>query len=124
MYLLCWALLVCFLLQYLLVAREKSLGLLLGTFIMYLTFICFSIFHGVPRDQSLSSQKGAGGFDVHNPLDLGGMSCASDHQLFPTVVICFVLSLISFINLMWFDVDPGIVDTREEDFDCVSKVYC
>ena len=70
------------------------------------------------RSEQYSSKIQAADFHVTNPLDLGGFSfIANDFVLYVIVCGLCILSIISWIKLVWFDSDPGIIDSRDQSFD-------
>ena len=120
-------------LKALLRAPEKGLGLWLGTMTIYLVYLfcaVFDFYQGRKVDKINNTYtKGVGGFHTVNPLDLGAMSfVGQDSELFLVVCGLFLACVLLWLRLVWLCRDPGIVDTRDQNFEEVcrisSSVYC
>jgi len=65
--------------------------------------------------------EGQHGYHTFNPLDLGALSFVQeDFVLYCVVCGLYVLCVAMWVKLVYFDYDPGIVDTRDVNFEEVS----
>ena len=113
------------LLYKLLLAPEKGLGLWLGSVTVFLMFLACSYFASFPEHRHASEgahTDALGGSSVYNPADLGGMSAArEDQELFWVTCFFLLVGAACWSKLVWLDRNPGIVDTREQDFDDILE---
>ena len=106
-------------------APEKGLGLWLGSMVMYLLYLLSATideyYEGGHKHVNNIYTEGAQGFHTLNPLDLGGNTFV-DHDFVLYLIVCglFVTSIILWVKLVWFNSNPGIIDTRDQNFDEVS----
>ena len=115
------------LLQNFLRAPEKGLGLWAGSMVMYLLYLlCATVdefYRGGHKHIKNEYTDGAHGFHTLNPLDLGGTSYVQeDFILYCVVCGLFVLCTALFVRLVYCSDDPGIVDTRDINFEEVSAL--
>jgi hypothetical protein len=106
-------------------APEKGLGLWLGTMAMYFLYLASASIDGFTRERHKKINNdytgGVAGFHTINPLDLGGNSFVDyDYVLFYVVCGLFISCAVAWVKLVWFSTDPGIIDTRDQNFDEVS----
>jgi len=138
-------------LQRLLAEPERQLGFYVGSFagIVFYWSSCLSLFLSrqtweVAVSAGYSAKtRGASGFALvssPNPLGIGGISSGEygrgDVALFLATGIFLFLSLLSWVKIAWLDKDPGIIDTRKNDFEDIlnealvlgtsppSSLYC
>lgn len=106
-------------------APEKGLGLWLGSMAMYLLYLLSAtlneFYHGPHKHISNIYTRGAQGFHTLNPLELGGNSF-TEHDFLLYLIVCglFVTISVLWTKLVWFNYDPGIIDTRDQNFDEVG----
>lgn len=119
--------------QFILCAREKGLGLWLGSALMYFLFLLSATInhyrtmgHSDVNNINNDYTKGIGGFHTVSPLDLGGQSFVyHDRVLYYIVCGLFMASVIAWTKLVWFCPDPGIIDTRDANFEEVKTyLFC
>jgi hypothetical protein len=101
--------------QYVLVAREQYLGFYLATYLAYGFYFGLTIAsHEDVNDQDISWS--AYSFLSSNYFDIGAVSSLQRHRnLFYLTIILYFLSGLLWLALVWL-VDPGIVDTRDQNF--------
>jgi hypothetical protein len=134
-------------LQEILEAPEKFIGLYMGMNLVCLFFCLCSVKYGAAvgfpgyssgRDgSSLNAQDAAvymsdvagGGISYtlprtgHGFVAIGGLSCSiDDAPLFWTTFGFLLAGVLLWAKLVWFDTDPGIVYTRDDDFESVSRL--
>lgn len=105
-------------------APEKGLGLWLGTMLMFFLYLLGVSLNEYAQGQHETMNKDythGGGFKTINPVDLGGNSFVKDDFILYIIVCClFITCVVAWVYLVWFATDPGIIDTRDENFDEVS----
>jgi len=109
-------------LQAFLRAPEKGLGLWVGCMIMYLLYLLSAtvveFYRGGNKHIDNQYTEGRHGYHTFNPLDLGALSFVQeDFELYCVVCGLFVLCVTMWVKLVYFDYDPGIVDTRDVNFE-------
>ena len=105
-------------------APEKGLGLWIGTasmFFLYLLGVSLNEYAQQHHQDMDKDYTNGGGFKTINPVDLGGNSLVRDDFIL-YIIVCslFVLCVVSWVKLVWYSTDPGIIDTRDENFDEVG----
>jgi hypothetical protein len=111
-------------------APEKGRGLWLGNMtILFLYLVCATISHyysykHIDEDTATTNRytHGVAGFHSMNPLTLGGFSFIQ-HDFILYLIVCGLLlkSVALFAKLTCWCTDPGIIDTRDQNFDEVHK---
>lgn len=92
---------------------------------MYLLYLLSATlnYYSEQRHDSINNRytNGVAGFHTVNPLDLAGNSFV-EHDFVLYLVVCglFVACVFSWVYLVWYCTDPGIIDTRNANFDEVS----
>ena len=74
----------------------------------YRVLINFLVSYNLAHDPSGAS----------NPFGIGGLSAAyEDYPLF--IVVCYfaLITFVLWVNIVWVNTDPGLVDTRGKNFD-------
>lgn len=112
--------------QKLLLAHEKGLGVWLGSTLVLALIFLGSFFASSPKYRdvvwSYHTDRSGVGERVYNPADVGGLSAAQeDPGLFWTAAALLVLGAALWSWLVWIDRDPGIIDTRDNDFEEVPR---
>jgi hypothetical protein len=114
-------------------APEKGLGLWVGSMAMYFLYLASATVDGYTRHKHEKINNdytgGVAGFHTINPLDLGGNSFVDfDYYLYYIVCGLYIFCVVAWVKLVWFSTDPGIIDTRDENFEEVRDssrcCYC
>lgn len=107
-------------LQEFLSSPEKGLGLWLGSMSTYLVFLFSSasaVYGGEDGGPQRTIAEG-GRVPLSNPLGIGGLTAArEDPALFWLCSAFLVLCLLLWMQLVWLQPDPGMLDTRYKDFE-------
>jgi hypothetical protein len=118
--------------NFFLAAPEKGLGLWLGTMLMYFLYLLSATanhYRSVHHEHINNEYTGGvAGFHTVSPLDLGAQSFVyHDRVLYYVVCALYATCVVAWVRMVWFCTDPGIIDTRDANFEEVSVVllrYC
>lgn len=89
---------------------------------VFCIYLFTSIFY-VPADEKINESLFEFDFNVEDPLDIKGVSGAkNDPYLFMVTCILTILCTILWVKLVWIDNDPGIINTRSQDFEEVYMI--
>lgn len=109
-------------------APEKGLGLWLGSMSMYFLYLLSATVNHYAslKHEHITNDytNGIAGFQTVHPLDLGGNSFVyEDRVLYFVVCGLYLACVVSWVWLVWFCTDPGIIDTRDANFEEVRYVF-
>lgn len=89
-----------------------------------MVYLCSSFFSSSYFDKDASVSKNNVRLSAGNPLQIGGLSPATEDPFLFGISVFFVLgSFITWLKLAWLDNDPGRIDTRDRDFEEVFIIY-
>lgn len=98
---------------------EKGLGMWLGSITVYSVYLVSCLFwaeFGAGKRYKISGSSTV--VRLHDPLGLGGVDGeVDDTYLFWSILSLLVLAAAAWLKLAWLDTDPGIIDTRNENFE-------
>lgn len=85
--------------------------------VLYVIYL-YSCFITRDDDTAVSSYSSFQDWTYGNPLQLSAIDAASkDHGLFWSNVVFTAMAIAAWAKFMVFDTDPGIINTRESDFE-------
>ena len=93
----------------LLSADEKFLGVWLGTYLACLLYVLNSIMY---LDKNYDHEVG---------MDLGALGYSEIQGYASIILVVMLILIIIWLKIVFYDCDPGIVDTRGADFDEVFE---
>jgi len=106
------------------VAPERLLGVWVGTMIavMIYLFSCINVYSNHDSYDYNHHAKTFGYGSSINILGIGGVSsCYYDLKLFFITFVSWLGCIYIWIMLVWIRIDPGMIDTRESDFDAALE---
>mmetsp|Transcript_8952 Transcript_8952/g.13456 ORF Transcript_8952/g.13456 Transcript_8952/m.13456 type:complete len:728 (-) Transcript_8952:148-2331(-) len=100
-------------------APEKYVGFWVGNVAAFLFyFFCCMAYRYSSEDDDEGTFKGA----ARNSQGLAGLDCLTeDPALFWTALLSLAVTIVLWVVVVWIRTDPGMVDTRADDFDEVMK---
>lgn len=110
--------------QRILGAPEKYIGFWLGNILAFSYYYLSAIVYSYQSSQNDDDTDDHSAYQdkVRNPTHIAGLNCAlKDPGLFWCTLIFLLITLITWTMIVWIFPDPGIVNTRENDFNEVME---
>jgi hypothetical protein len=104
-------------------APEKYIGFWFGNILAFLYYYLSAIVYASREEENRNDDDHSAFHSTdRNPTHIAGLNCSlKDPGLFYTTLFFLAVTLTFWVMIVWVFPDPGIVDTRDRDFDEVGN---